>query len=185
MPSPSSGAEMSHALGQLLASGISQLTSLSDETFFAPQGAAWSPAEHIRHLRKSAAPLVMALGLPHWLVRLRFGVPTRPSRSYEEVRDVYLQKLAAGANAGRFAPSPEPQPGNLTARRQEILSYWARATTGLQNAIAKWPEDALDRHQLPHPVLGLLTVREMLAFTVYHTSHHLNRIAERRASTHA
>lgn len=185
MPSPSSGAQMSHALGQLLASGITQLNSLGDEAFFAPQGAAWSPAEHIRHLRKSAAPLVMALGLPRWLVRFRFGVPTRASRSYDEVRDVYLQKLAAGATAGRFTPSPEAQPGNLTARRQEILSDWARATTGLQNAIAKWPEDALDRHQLPHPLLGPLTVREMLAFTVYHTSHHLNRIAERQASTHA
>lgn len=181
MPSPSSGAEMSHALGQQLASGATQLTSLSDEAFFAPQGAAWSPAEHIRHLRKSATPLVTALGLPRWLLRLRFGAPRRASRSFDEVREVYLRKLAAGATAGRFAPSPEARPGDLMARRQEIIGDWARATAALQNAIAKWPEEALDRHQLPHPVLGLLTVREMLAFTVYHTSHHLNRIAERQA----
>lgn len=182
-PGPHRGVELSQALGQHLASGISQLNSLSDAAFFAPQGSAWSPAEHIRHLRKSAAPLVMALGLPRWLLRVRFGVPTRASRSYDEMRAVYLEQLSAGATAGRFTPSPEARPGNLLARRQEIISDWARATTGLQNAVAKWPEDALDGHQLPHPVLGLLTVREMLAFTAYHTSHHLRRIAERQVAT--
>lgn len=181
-PSPQSGTELSQALGELLASGASQLTPRTDEAFFAPQGPAWSPGEQVRHLTKSATPLVMALGLPRWLLRLRFGRPVAASRSFDEMRTLYLGKLAGGAGAGRFAPEPETGTGNLSARRQEILSAWARATIGLQNAIAQWPEDALDGHQLPHPVLGLLTVREMLCFTVYHTSHHLRRIAERQAA---
>lgn len=181
-PSPHSGTELSHALGELLSSGTTQLTQLTDEAFFAPQGRAWSPAEHMRHLTKSATPLVMALGLPRWMLRLRFGRPAAPSRSFDEMRTIYQSKLTAGAGAGRFTPAPEAGAGNLPARRQEIISAWARATIGLQNAIAKWPEDALDGHQLPHPILGLLTVREMLSFTVYHTSHHLRRIAERQAA---
>jgi len=34
-------------------------------------------------------------------------------------------------------------------------------------------EDDLDRVMLPHPLLGKLTLREMLFFTIYHVEHHL------------
>lgn len=176
---PRSGAELGNALGALLSSGVSQLRPISDAAFFSPQDRFWSPAEHVRHLTKSARPLVMALGLPRWLLRLRFGRPAAPSRSFEAMTTLYLERLSAGATAGRFTPTPEAVPADLQARRQEIIHGWTRATVGLQNAIAGWPEASLDSHQLPHPVLGLLTVREMLCFTVYHTSHHLRRIAER------
>jgi DinB superfamily len=178
---PRSGAELGNALGAQLSSGIAQLLPLSDTAFFAAQGRFWSPAEHVRHLTKSATPLVMALGLPRWLLRLRFGPPGAPSRSFSAMTALYLERLSAGATAGRFTPTPEAVPADLLARRQEIIAGWTRATVGLQNAIARWPEASLDSYQLPHPVLGMLTVREMLFFTVYHTSHHLRRIAERSA----
>jgi hypothetical protein len=59
------------------------------------------------------------------------------------------------------------------------MNGWTRTTVELQNAIRRWPESALDGQLLPHPLLGPLTVREMRAFTVYHTAHHLQRVAER------
>ncbi len=177
--SPRSGTELSHALGALLSSGVAQLGPFTDQAFFAPQGKAWSPAEQVRHLTKSATPLVMALGLPRWMLRLRFGQPAAPSMTFDAMTARYLDRLSAGGGAGRFAPRPEATPADLSARRQEIINDWARATVGLQHAIGRWPESALDTHQLPHPLLGLLSVREMLYFTVYHTSHHLRRIAER------
>ena len=61
----------------------------------------------------------------------------------------------------------------------EIMTAWTAATVDLQNALRRWPEAALDRQRLPHPIIGMLTVREILGFTVYHTAHHLRRIAER------
>lgn len=178
---PSSGADLGNALGALLSSGVSQLLPFSDADFFAPQGRFWSPADHVRHLTKSGTPLVMALGLPRWLLRLRFGRPAAPSRSFDAMTTLYLSRLSAGATAGRFTPRPEPLPADLQARRRDIIHGWTRATVGLQNAIQRWSETSLDSHQLPHPILGVLTVREMLCFTVYHTSHHLRRIAERSA----
>ncbi len=178
---PRTGAELGNALGALLSAGVAQLVPLTDAAFFAPQGQAWSPAEHVRHLTKSATPLVLALGLPRWLLRLRFGQPTAPSRSFDAMTALYLDRLSSGAGAGRFAPTPEATPADPPARRREILNGWTRATVGLQNGIGRWPESALDTNQLPHPLLGLLTVREMLCFTVYHTAHHLRRIAERCA----
>lgn len=172
---PRTGPELSAALGRLLAEGITYLQALPEPAFAAPQGTFWSPAEHVRHLRKSAAPLVTALGIPRLVLGLRFGKAGRPSRAFDEMVAVYRQALAGGATAGRFAPSGDGDGLDRTA----VLDGWARVTGALQGQLARWDEAALDRYQLPHPVLGPLTVREMLAFTVYHTAHHLRRVAER------
>jgi hypothetical protein len=179
---PASGREFADTLGALLAAGNAYLATLPDPGFFAPQGTAWSPAGHVRHLQASSAPLVMALKLPRWVIALRFGRGSGRSRSFVEVRQAYLATLAGGGQAGRFTPAAEPLPSDPRARRNEILNAWAAVTVDLQNVIGRWPEAALDDHRLPHPLLGLLTVREMLAFTVYHTAHHLRRIAERAAA---
>ena len=56
------------------------------------------------------------------------------------------------------------------------------ANTALVNALGRWPDAALDDVCLPHPLMERLSVREMLAFTVNHTAHHLiTRVAERAA----
>ncbi len=176
---PVTGTDLGNALGALVASGTAYLVTLPDPIFFAPQGAAWSPAEHVRHLQAASAPLVMALKLPRWMLKLRFGAHLGSSRSFNEIRSVYRGHLAAGAQAGPYAPSREPAPGAPAARRNDIMTGWAATTVQLQNALRGWTEPALDRQRLPHPILGMLTVREMLSFTVYHTAHHLRRIAER------
>ena len=179
---PVTGADLGNALGALLASGTAYLITLPDATFFAPQGAAWSPAMHVRHLQGSIAPLVVALRLPRWLLTLRFGRQQHPSRSFTEIRELYRQQLAAGAQAGRFTPRHETVPVESAVRRAEIMRAWTTTTVELQGVLQRWREGGLDHQRLPHPVLGTLTVREMLSFTVYHTAHHLRRIAERAGS---
>ena len=54
------------------------------------------------------------------------------------------------------------------------------AVDELRAAIARWPDRSLDRYQLPHPLLGKLTLREMLIFTAYHQMHHLEGVKRRR-----
>lgn len=179
---PSSGQELSHALGALLASGVAYLSTFPVERFFSPQGTAWSPADHVRHLELSARTLAQGLGMPRWILAIRFGRGSGHSRPFGDVRATYLQALEKGAQAGRFAPPQEAPAADLASRRQEIMNAWTAATVRLQNLIARWPERALDAQLLPHPALGLLTVREMLEFTVYHTAHHLRRVAERAAA---
>jgi hypothetical protein len=178
---PRTATELSQALTTLVSRGAALLAPMPDTRFFAPQGTAWSPAEHVRHLRKSSAPLVTALKVPHLILRIRFGSHTGPSRSFAQIRELYRGDLARGATAGRFTPEPEPPPPNPADRRREVMNAWTAVTVELANAISAWSESALDRYQLPHPILGTLTVREMLVFTVYHTAHHLRRIEERAA----
>ena len=176
---PETVVQLSQGLSRLVAEGTAYLAPMPDAQFFAPQGKAWSPSEHVRHLRKSSAPVAMALKLPRLLIRIRFGLRSGPSRRFAEVRQNYLAKLAEGADAGSYTPRRDPPPANLTDRRREIMNAWAAVTVELTNAMAGWNEPDADRYQLPHPILGLLTVREMLIFTVYHTGHHLRRVQER------
>jgi hypothetical protein len=176
---PRSLSELSGTLHRLVAEGTAFLAPMQDQAFFSPQGTAWPPALHVRHLQMSSAPLVLALKLPHFLLRLRFGSPDGKSRSFSEVREVYLGALEGGAQAGKYTPDPERSQANSTDRRHEIMNSWTMVTVELTNAMAGWSEADLDRYRLPHPVLGNLTVREILCFTVYHTAHHLRRVRER------
>lgn len=37
-------------------------------------------------------------------------------------------------------------------------------------------DEILDTYQIPHPIIGLISVREMIYFTLYHYKHHLKAI---------
>ncbi|MCP5097860.1 MAG: DinB family protein, partial [Chloroflexi bacterium] len=63
-----------------------------------------------------------------------------------------------------------------TQERQRILSKWQEKGGELVKALTKWSEKDLDNLMLPHPLLGNMTVREMLFFTLYHNMHHVNDV---------
>ena len=152
--------------------------SFSTAEFFAPMGSHWSAAEHLRHLTRSMTPLLPVLRMPRVALRLAFGAATAPSRSYGQVEAMYERALAGGGTAGRFAPSPE-RPDGDTARRDAIMDAHSETLRGLTQAMDRWSEAQLDSHRLPHPLLGKLTVREMMLFTLLHNQHHV-AIAEKR-----
>lgn len=156
------------------------LVELPTEVFVAPQGEYWSPADHLRHLIRSNRPLAIALGSPKLILRFRFGKSAAPSQSFEQIVERYHALLAAGGKAsGRFLPSPKPSEGDDRAWQRMILERWKSVGDDLQGLYRKWGDKPLDRLVLPHPLLGNLTVREMLYFTLYHNHHHARRIFER------
>jgi hypothetical protein len=156
--------------------GAAYWSAFGPDVFFQKIGESWSPSETVRHLSKSIRAVVKGLTMPRLMLRLSFGKPRRPSVTYDDLRTRYLGLLEAGGRAGRFAPSPE-----TTSDRSTILERLAQANDHLQKAIARWSDADLDRYQLPHPLLGKLTIREMLFFTVYHQHHHMNVTSRRRA----
>jgi hypothetical protein len=149
------------------------------DQFFAPLGDAWSPADNVRHLIKSNRPVAWALGLPRVLLLLRFGYGRRPSRSYSELVAYYHGALEDGLQAGRYAASPLPPERRTAEERERTIDRLAGTVTDVIAALARWPERSLDRLRLPHPGIGLLTVREMAFFTLYHNTHHVLGVARR------
>ena len=149
--------------------------SLSAEAFVRRESSAWTPAEHLEHLNTAVKAVAEGFEMPRWLLRLRFGRPRRSSRTYEHLRDDYLARLEQGAGAtGRFVPGRVGfDEDDSMVRRTRLLSRWYRANERLRSALERWTERDLDRVQLPHPILGRITAREMVLFTIYHNHHHI------------
>ncbi len=176
---PRSGPEIVAALERLHDDSQRYMSALSPSIFSHPQGPKWAPADHVRHLSKSSRALISGLSLPNLALGFMFGRSPDPSRSFPVVREVYRARLQIGGSAGRFAPSARPLPADPGAWQSEVLSSWSKTASALRGAATGWAEPALDRYRLPHPLLGRLTVREMLFFTLYHDAHHLNLVASR------
>lgn len=180
-PAPASGPDIVRALQSQHADLLRYLTELATPEFVAPQGSKWSPADHVRHLRKSTRPLVTALAVP-LLLRLRFGAHRDDSRNYAQVRELYRTRLALGYGRTGFEPTTRGSPANPDVWRAEIMSGWTATVRALASRVGAWNERALDRYQVPHPLLGKMSIREILLFTLYHNAHHVQLVAERRAS---
>ncbi|HUP45899.1 MAG TPA: DinB family protein [Thermoanaerobaculia bacterium] len=178
MESPRTLEQIIAAFDQQEIESVAYWSAFDTGTFFRRIGSAWSPAENVRHLIKSIRPVVIALGTSKILLRLRFGKARRPSMTYDDLCRRYLQGLAEGGQAGRFAPSPREE-DDPAAWREAIMRDFVRVNRDLRKMLARWPDVKLDRLQLPHPLLGNLTVREMLFFTLYHQRHHID-VVERR-----
>ena len=132
----------------------------------------WSIGENAIHLVKSVAPINIALNLPK-IAFLIFG-RTEVNRSYDEMVRYYQSKLKNGAKASK---AYIPKSGKKTDRSALSASF-RQNYDRLIEKMNEWSEDDLDTYRLPHPILGKLTIREMLYFTIYHLEHHYNRMKE-------
>ncbi len=178
-PDPRSAAELASALRALHEESDAYWQSFSTERFLAPIGTAWSPAENVRHLTKSMRAVTVGLRVPRWLLLLRFGRGRGDPRDFAAMRETYRARLAEGADAGRFAPGRRPPPPDPEDERRRIMAQHREALEALVDAMLAWPERALDRRRLPHPLLGPVTVREMLHFMLYHNRHHVEVVRRR------
>lgn len=154
--------------------------SIGTAQFLSPINGAWSPADNVRHLTKSMRAVAVGLRV-HWLVlRLRYGTAEGHSRSYEQIRIAYRRALLTGQGAGAFTPEPLAPTDDPEAARARIMGFHRTAVDELCAATMRWDNESLDKLRLPHPLLGKLTLREMLLFTLYHNAHHVENVKNRR-----
>lgn len=153
----------------------------ADHFFVLPTDGGWSVAANVAHLINATRPVTKALRMPRIILRLLFGTRRTGSRSFLGIRDTYRQALAAGGSSGKFTPQRRPPPENPSVARDQLLHKWHTVVPDLIATIDRWDESALDRYQLPHPLLGKLSIREMLFFTLYHLGHHAEVVAARQS----
>lgn len=146
---------------------------LSDaDLLFSLNGEKWNAAQQTDHLCLSVAPLNKGLAAPAFALKAMFGKADRPSRSYDELVAFYQDGLAKGGTA----PSNFRPPEFTAEQKPELLSKLRYLTDKLCGLVDGFSEEKLDEIQLPHPLLGKLTLREMLYFTIYHAEHHLGHV---------
>ena len=133
----------------------------------------WTAGQQLDHLCRALFPLIWGLRLPIIIPRLLFGKAKRPSKSYQDLVDKYLQKIAEGAKAsGPYLP-PRAVP---FFKKKALLKKLQYSIERICKSLNKYTEKQLDQMILPHPLLGKVTLREMMYCTAYHAEHHRQSI---------
>jgi hypothetical protein len=132
----------------------------------------WTPAENVAHLVNATRMTSLAFTLPKFMHVVLYGKPQRTSHGYSKVVDNYQRKLGDGAVAtGVYVPK------KTNYQKHDLHHKLQREATKLIVALDnKWSDEQLDNYQISHPILGLLTVRELAYFTIYHNGHHTDTI---------
>ena len=147
--------------------------SIPSNDFFTRQGEAWSPSDNVDHLIKAVKPISKVLKLPRITLRAMFGKPEKPSMTYDKLCKIYRDEIAKGAKAsGRYLPNQENPADDTESKKKALLEQWAKANAELLSVVEQWDEGELDQYLLPHPLVGKLTIREMIFFTIYHNLRH-------------
>jgi DinB superfamily len=151
---------------------IDWFNAIPSDQFFIRSGEVWSASDNVDHLIKSIKPVVLALKIPKLGLQTMFGKAEHPSKTYDEICEVYVAQLTKGAQAsGQYLPNQET-PKQSEEKKKELLNQLDKAGNSLISAVEKWQDADLDQYQLPHPILGKLTVREILFFSIYHVLRH-------------
>lgn len=155
---------------------IDWFTALPVETFFIHFEKAWSASQNVDHLIKAHKPVALALKIPKLALRTMFGKPDKASMSYEELCQIYRNEIANGAQAsGRYLPEQEDLTSQTETKKRDLLRKFSKVSNDLVLAAEKWNDKELDEYLLPHPILGKLTIREMIFFTIYHNLRHASQ----------
>jgi len=174
---PTNQSELQEALHVSFQDIIDLSVAVSENKFYKEVNEKWSIGGNVDHLVMSSFEIVSMTARPKAMFE-QFGKANKPSRSYEELVATYKEILSKG----RKAPTDYSPVPNAPKSREELLQSIQLLQSKLNDRLPlHWTEEELDTYRLPHPAMGMLTMREILAFTVLHNYHHLeamNKIAK-------
>lgn len=147
---------------------VDVITSLNDSDFVYTANGKWTAGQQLDHIYRAVSAVNNALLLPKFVFLMFIGKANRPSKDYDGLVARYKTRLQEGGRArGRFVP------GKIApAEKTKLAARLLRHVDGLCKKIDGYSEEQLDFYILPHPLLGKVTLKEMLYFTIYHAEHH-------------
>jgi len=137
----------------------------------------WTIAQEMLHLTKANGGTARMLSRPPEQLRKA----EKPSRSYREVVEEYQTKYAT-ANPPRGPQGVQPDEEAPTDKAT-LTAQWNKTSQALLKSTEAWPELMWGQYTVwKHPLLGVLTVQEMLYFTTFHNEHHAGIMEAKYAS---
>ncbi len=150
------------------------IEALNNEEYVRNRDQKWSAERQMEHLILCVRPLVQVFSKEPIAIEKAFGRTDRRSSTYDDLLDLYRQRLKEGGKApDRYVPG-EALNGTKAEKCQEMLAL----VSSLCLRIEYLSDDDLDSLQIPHPLLGNLTLREMLYNMIYHVKHHHDQSIE-------
>lgn len=132
----------------------------------------WSTGQQLEHLIKSVRPVNKGLGLPKFLLKWKFGRRKKPEMTYQELVEEYHRLLKAGGKA----TAPYVPKLVFENQKEQLLSIYEKEKVKLITILDNWTEEQLSTLVAPHPLLGIVSLRELMYFMVFHNYHHLENI---------
>ena len=131
----------------------------------------WTFGQHVLHLADSLAMLNKALSYPKFILKYKFGKSNRATRSYEVVVKKYQEKIAANQQTAKQFNNTLKIP--TLNDKTFIINKIKAQNKKLQLHTNKWKDKQLDTLLIQHPLMGRMTVREIIMWSAYHTEHHV------------
>jgi len=129
----------------------------------------WSAGQDLVHLIKLLQILNIAYLIPKPIMSVFYGINKKEQRSFEHLQTLYKKALENGAKSPAiYIPKPV-----LFEERSSLIKKHESLNQQFILKINNIAEADLDRFRLPHPILGKVSLRELLIFTSLHTIHHL------------
>lgn len=128
----------------------------------------WSVAENTWHINLSLLRMGRYLAMPKEKIATMFGRSENSSAAQSVVTERYQAALKKGA----VAPPAYTPEKNQYYEAAALLQDGKQHLADLLHELEKWEEEELDQYLCAHPLLGKLTAREILYFTLFHASYH-------------
>lgn len=148
------------------------INAMPEDKFMESVKGKWTAGQQLDHIRRSLKPLALGLSTLLVLLRLILKKANRPSRTYDELVEKYQLKLQTPYDIGKtFTPL------QIEFSQKEKLAKKVQWYANVMcNRVEYLTEKDLDKYVVPHPLLGKITIREMMYFTIYHVQHHYKQV---------
>jgi nitrate/nitrite-specific signal transduction histidine kinase len=176
MNNPYSKTELCTALKNQNLEFQTLLSSIQTRKFFDDSSEKWSVGHHVQHITSAVNRVAQGLANPGVLPKRE---PVTASRGFTTMRDAILEALQnTPSETLRQLGSRVTleKHDNLEAYKTQLISSFANAITNFNTALESFSEEHLETLGMPHPLLGIISSREMVFFIVYHNTHHHNGI---------
>ena len=153
---------------------IDYISDLPEKEFLRQKNNKWSAGEQLNHIYLSVKPVSLVLSSPKFIMKGVLGKSKKKSLTYDELVVKYQTSLNNGAKATKKYIPKLPD----FNQKEKIISALHKEIRIICTKIKKYNEEELDTILLPHPIIGKLTLRELLYFTIYHVQHHLKSLQQ-------
>ncbi len=147
---------------------VTYINELTAEEFTFAYQEKWSAGQQLAHIVLCVKPLIKVYGMDKAMIAQNFGLSNRQSVTDNALLNSYNEKLnGVYKTADRYIPEPV-----LLNQRQDLTESLTKLIQNLCVSIENFTEEELDTLSIPHPLLGNLTLREMLYNAIHHVEHH-------------
>ena len=160
--------EIKDSLKKRYSTFVDYINKLSNDEFLFTNQSKWSAGQQLKHIVLCVNPLVQVFGIPNTMIQQSFGTTEKPGRTYDKLLADYLELLNQGGKApNKYVPEIVSENEKL-----ELLKTLPKLIEKLNTEIDVFTEKELDTLRIPHPLLGNISLREMLYNAIYHVEHH-------------